>query len=153
MTDDLFNKALGFVLKSEGGFSDDPADKGGETNHGITETTYNAWLKSKGQPSKDVKNITPAEVSQIYYQNYWLAAGCDKMAKVFAVYAFDTAVNMGVGRVQEFMQAAQYKDSAKFIEARNAKYEEFVKDDPTQARFLRGWLNRTAALVTFAKTV
>ncbi len=35
--DCIFEKALQFTLKWEGGYVDDPADPGGETNYGITE--------------------------------------------------------------------------------------------------------------------
>jgi len=148
----IFQKALSFVLKAEGGYVNDPDDKGGATNKGITQNTYNGWLQSKGLSVKDVKNITTDEVAQIYYQNYWIKAGCTQMSKVFAVYAFDTAVNMGVGRVKEFMTYAQYKDPNKFLIARIAKYRQFSKN-PSQAKFLKGWLNRVNALREFAKTV
>ena len=46
--DKLFKKALAFVLKWEGGYVNNPYDKGGATNKGITQNTYNAWLKSCG---------------------------------------------------------------------------------------------------------
>lgn len=81
---DLFKKALQFVLKWEGGYVDNPNDKGGATNKGITQNTYNAWLKSNGKATKDVKNITQAEVEEIYRKNYWLASGCEKMTPKFA---------------------------------------------------------------------
>ena len=80
---EIYNKALKFVLKWEGGYVNDPDDKGGATNKGITQGTYNGWLKSKGLQSKDVKFITSDEVAKIYYQNYWLKAKCNTMSKFF----------------------------------------------------------------------
>ena len=136
-----FEKALKFVLKWEGGLSVNPNDKGGTTNKGITQSTYNNWLRSKGQNLKDVRNITDSEVKEIYYNNYWLKAGCDKMSEKFAILAFDTAVNMGVGRVQEFLKYAKYTSTDKFIIARIRKYCEFAKVG-NQKIFLQGWLNR-----------
>ena len=57
--DDLFKRALQFVLKWEGGYVNNPNDKGGATNKGITQNTYNAWLKSNGKAIKEaIKNIT-----------------------------------------------------------------------------------------------
>ena len=138
---ETFKQGLKFVLKWEGGYVNNPNDKGGATNKGITQNTYNSWLKSQGKASKDVRNITDSEVEQIYYKNYWLAAGCDKMSKDFALLAFDTAVNMGVSRVQEFLKAAQWKYPDKFILARAEKYNEFA-NVASQRGFLHGWLNR-----------
>lgn len=141
MTKELFKKALKFVLKWEGGYVNNPNDKGGATNKGITQNTYNSWLKSQGKTSKDVRNITDFEVEQIYYKNYWLAAGCDKMSNDFAFLAFDTAVNMGVSRVNEFMKAANWLYPDKYIIARAEKYNEFANTE-SQRQFLHGWLNR-----------
>lgn len=152
MTDDLFNRALGFVLKWEGGFVDNPDDLGGRTNKGITQSTYNAYLRNKGLANKDVKLISDNEVKDIYYNNYWLAAGCDRMTDIFAAACFDTAVNMGVSRVDEFLRAAGWQDLDKFLEARRNKYKEFAKYG-NQKIFLQGWLNRLNALEDFLKTL
>lgn len=152
MPDELFKKALQFVLKWEGGYVNNPNDKGGATNKGITQGTYNSWLISKGQQRKDVKFISQSEVEEIYYKNYWLKAGCQNMSKKFAVLSFDTAVNMGVGRVREFLQAADYKYPEKFIKAREVKYREFASYG-NQKIFLQGWLNRLNALASFVETV
>lgn len=150
--DELFKKALAFVLKWEGGYVNNPNDLGGATNKGITQRTYNSWLVSKGQDRKDVKFISKAEVEEIYYVNYWLGAGCNKMSKKFAVLAFDTAVNMGPRRVAEFLRVAQWKDPEKFIQAREAKYREFATYG-NQHIFLKGWLNRLNDLKKFIKTL
>ena len=143
-----FEKALKFVLKWEGGYVNNPNDKGGATNKGITQNTYNAWLQSKKQNLKDVRHITDEEVHQIYYNNYWLKAGCDKMSEKFAILAFDTAVNMGVSRVKPFLEYAKYASTDKFILARIRKYCEFAKVG-NQKIFLQGWLNRVMDLEQF----
>ena len=52
---ELFKKALKFVLAREGGYVNNPNDKGGATNKGITQNTYNAYLQSKGRGTKDVR--------------------------------------------------------------------------------------------------
>lgn len=149
---ELFKTALTFVLKWEGGYVNNPNDKGGATNKGITQNTYNAWLKSLGRTARDVRYITQDEVEQIFYKNYWLKAGCQNMSEKFALLAFDTAVNMGLARVNQFLRAAQWKYSEKFIAARRAKYEEFAKYG-NQKIFLKGWLNRLNDLERLIKTV
>lgn len=150
--EELFKKALKFVLKWEGGYVNNPYDKGGATNYGITQYTYTNWLKSFGLSFKDVKTISKNEVEQIYYTNYWLKAGCEKMSPQFAVLAFDTAVNMGLARVNQFLKAADWKYPEKFIEARKKKYEEFAKYG-NQKIFLKGWLNRLKDLEIFATSL
>lgn len=149
---ELFKKALSFVLKWEGGYVNNPNDKGGATNKGITQGTYNSWLISQGKQRKDVKFISQEEVEEIYYTRYWLAAKCDNMSKIFAVISFDTAVNMGVGRVQEFLRASKWSDPFKFLDARESKYREFAKYG-NQKIFLQGWLNRLNDLRRFIKTL
>lgn len=148
----IFDKALKFILKWEGGYVNNPNDKGGATNKGITQNTYNAWLRSKGQNLKDVRNITDSEVKEIYYNNYWLKAGCDKMSEKFAILCFDTAVNMGVSRVSEFLKAAEYKYPDKFLLARIKKYVEFARVG-NQKIFLLGWLNRVVDLMTYTNSL
>ena len=143
--DEIFEKALFFVLKWEGGYVNNPNDKGGATNKGITQATYNAWLRSKGKSTKDVRNISDSEVKEIYYNNYWLKAGCNKMTEKFAIICFDTAVNMGVSRVSEFLKYGKYKSTDKFLLARIRKYTEFAKVG-NQKTFLLGWLNRVMDL-------
>jgi hypothetical protein len=70
------------------------------------------------------------------------------MSSKFAILAFDTAVNMGVARVKEFLRFAQWKDENLFILARAKKYNEFAKVS-SQRGFLHGWLNRLFDLQTF----
>ncbi len=117
-------------------------------------------LFNKGQRSKPVINISDAEVKEIYYKNYWLVAGCDKMTPKFAALCFDTAVNMGVEIVKatgmtrntEFLKAAQYTYPEKYIAAKKAKYYEFTKYG-NQKKFLNGWLNRLNDMEKFIKTL
>lgn len=151
-TDKLFEQALSFVLKWEGGYSCDPEDLGGATNKGITQNTYNEFLRLEGKNKKDIRYITDAEVEKIYYTRYWQAVNCHKMTPKFAVVCFDTAVNMGANRVKEFLTACQYSDIDVFFLARIKKYNEFAKVK-SQQKFLHGWLNRTFALYDFQSSL
>jgi len=89
-----FEDALKFVLKWEGGYSNDPNDPGGETKFGISKRSY---------PNLDIKNLTLEQAKEIYFQNYWLKAGCDELTSPLDIIVFDTAVNMGVSRAKEFL--------------------------------------------------
>ena len=82
------------------------------------------------------------------------------MSKKFAVLCFDTAVNMGTGvvkatgmtRNEEFLRAAQYKYTDRYIAAKRTKYNEFARV-PSQKKFLNGWLNRLNAVQKFIETI
>jgi hypothetical protein len=66
--------------------------------------------------------------------------------------AFDTAINMGLARVNQFLKIAEWKHIKKFIEARKEKYKEFAKYG-NQKMFLNGWLNRLNDLEKFITTI
>lgn len=150
--EDLFHKALKFIGVLEGGYSNHPADRGGATNKGITQKTYDKWRKIRCLPVQDVRLISDKEVELIYGQ-YWNEANCHNMTPKFAVLCFDTAVNMGTGRNKEFLEYAEYKFPEKFIEARRNAYVRIVQKNPSQKIFLKGWMNRMDKLEKFVQTI
>lgn len=54
------------TIVTEGGFVNNPADKGGPTKYGITQATYNA----EGYPGS-VENCTVDQATAIYSAKYW----------------------------------------------------------------------------------
>lgn len=68
------DKLIPFILKWEGGFVNDPTDKGGATNKGVTLATYEAYCKRKGYPRPTVerlKNIPDAHWREIVKTMFW----------------------------------------------------------------------------------
>lgn len=144
--DGSFESALNVTLKFEGGYSNDKDDHGGATNFGITQNTYNSWCKRHGQAPKDVRNITKDEVKEIYYKDYWLASGADKIKDPkMALLMFDTAVLHGVGGAKKIYRQSG-GDYDKFLQARRDRYEEIINADSSQKKFYAGWINRTNKL-------
>lgn len=93
-----FEKALSFTLRWEGGFSNNPADPGGRTDHGIAERYHpEAWADGK---------VTAEEAKAIYRNDYWVAIQGDKLPEPVAIAMFDCAVNPGVMRSIQFLQWA-----------------------------------------------
>ena len=126
-----FDKALKFVLKWEGGYSNDKNDLGGETNFGISKRSY---------PELDISKLTLKQAKEIYYQNYWLKCDCDELPYPFDIVVFDTAVNMGKRRALEFLDT--YNDWRDYLLKRLYTYSKFK-----QAKlYFRGWANRTLDL-------
>ena len=54
-----FDKALKFVLKWEGGYSNDPNDPGGETKYGISKRSY---------PELDISKLTLEQAKDIFIE-------------------------------------------------------------------------------------
>lgn len=142
MTQKNFELALEFLFPAEGGYSNHKADKGGATNLGVTQGTYNAWLRAKGLPQKDVRQISRDEAVSIYRDNYFTASGADKLSdSKMAVAVFDTAVLHGVGGAKGFFGKCG-GDLNTFLELREKSYDKICANDPTQKVFLQGWKNR-----------
>lgn len=101
-----FQKALKHVLKHEGGYVNHPADPGGRTYRGVTARTLGEW-RGLGRPATkgELLGLSEAEVAEIYYQNYWRAAGCDHLPHGLAFVQFDAAVNHGPTGAVRMLQA------------------------------------------------
>lgn len=130
------------ILRREGGFVDDPRDRGRCTNRGITIQTLREW---RGTPvtCDDVRGLSEQEARDIYQARYLAPfAGTDAEVKPQVV---DIAVNSGVMRARTLLALAQQSDkplnTALAIE-RLRFYARLVKADPTQSAFLLGWVNR-----------
>ncbi len=68
------DKLIPFILKWEGGFANDPTDRGGATNKGVTIATYEAYCKKKGLPRPsvaDLKHISDAHWRDIIKTMFW----------------------------------------------------------------------------------
>lgn len=163
MSDDAFIRALDIVLKSEGGYSDHKADRGGKTMYGITQSTFNMWLTKHASTLRPVQSITKSEMQQIYKQEYWTKASCQYMTENLAICHFDAAVNHGVSRAAKLLQKAvnvaedgvigqKTLDAVQsipeniviraYLDARDDFFHQIVARDPSQSVFLKGWLNR-----------
>lgn len=161
-----FTRALSFTLDFEGGYSNDAADSGGETNFGITRKTYDTYRQSKGEFSQSVKMISDVEVSDIYYNEFWLKNHCDVLPDNIDIAVFDFSVNAGNEAMRELQKVAGVivdgvfgaKTMAAVISANpqsllndyftahDTFYKGLVAKYPKNKRFLNGWLARTDKL-------
>lgn len=166
-----FRRCLDVIVHNEGGYSNHAADRGGATNIGVTQATYNDWRARSGQQARDVRDITWNEIEQIYHKGYWLASGCDRLSRLeIALIAFDAAVNHGPSRAIRFLQrgaglpasqvdgafgprtlaAIESADPAQLVQrALDARWDFFqsiMRNDPSQEAFRNGWRNRVEHL-------
>lgn len=92
--DKNFEKIVELLFGLEGGYTNHPNDRGGKTNYGVTQDTYNAWRKMNNLPPGSVKtDLTKDEARNIYYNMYWKESGADKYTDPRdAMALFDMAV-------------------------------------------------------------
>ena len=126
--------AIRNVIGREGGLANNPADRGGLTKYGISQRAY---------PNLDIQNLTAQQAAEIYKRDFWDAIKADQLDPVIREMAFDAAVNQGVPWTKTALEQAK-GDPAVFLQLREQRYRDIVKNDPTQAQFLTGWLNRLA---------
>ncbi|MCU6173802.1 glycoside hydrolase family 108 protein [Citrobacter cronae] len=87
------NPILDNILVLEGGYVNNPKDKGGATNWGITEATAR-----KHGYLNDMRNLTRREAYAILEEDYWIKPGFKDVANLSESIAFelcDAAVNIG----------------------------------------------------------
>lgn len=164
--DARFLACLPFVLRWEGGLADVKGDKGGLTNRGVTQATYAAWRASHGRAGGSVRDATVEETEAIYHELYWLAAGCNKWTAPLDLVMFDSWVQHRPKTAARFLQravgaaadgvigpltvkavqAANPRRTAERICYQREVFYRHLAAQPDQHKFLKGWMNRLAAL-------
>lgn len=147
-----FDEAFFRLLGNEGGYVNNSADPGGETNWGISKRSY---------PNIDIKNLTQEGAKAIYLRDFWAAAGCDTLPDAINFDVFDMAVNSGVRTAIKTLQDAvkaspdgvigpltlqAIKDAnpAQLTARFNGARLLFMAGLPTWPSFGRGWARRIA---------
>ena len=117
MANEIFKKALEQTLSYEGGYSNNPKDKGGETYRGIARNVWPNWtgwkiIDSK-KPLKTGQIIDSSEldkqIQDFYFKNYWTPIKGDKLFYLVSYIVFDTAVMQGPKTAIKILQKALNK--------------------------------------------
>lgn len=174
-----FEHALAFVLAREGGYANDPADRGRETNLGISDMRDGVAdgrtdVDGDGKPDTAIKSLTTEQAGEIYYRDYWLAVNCDKLPDAVALFAFDASVQHGPKKsIQLIQEAACVKADGvagpltlraistadpdwllnRCFLRRSRYYAEIIKGNASQGNYLNGWFNRLDALTDACREV
>jgi lysozyme family protein len=158
-----YQEAFKVILNQEGGYVNDPQDKGGETKYGISKRSY---------PHLNIKNLSVEDAKKIYFIDYWLKQKCQLMDEHLALKLFSLSANMGNQRAARLLQKAanslapsplkedgiigpktleaiqRFDPSALLKEFKKEAanfYQEIVARDPSQQKYLNGWLYRAEA--------
>lgn len=99
------------IVIVEGGYVNDPNDRGGETIYGITKAVaYNASSKAlwaKHGWNGNMRTMPKSLAIDIYINQYWKPIKGDDLHAIhplLALHVFDLAVNAGVGAVGKHLQ-------------------------------------------------
>lgn len=96
-----FQIAFDRLIGNEGGYSNNPADPGGETMWGVTLTVAR-WNGYNGA----MKDLPRATAQAIYEKQYWMPIHGEELPFPVAFQVFDAAVNHGVQEAVKLLQAA-----------------------------------------------
>ena len=157
-----YDAAFEQVMKSEGGFVNDPRDPGGMTNHGVTKKVWDEYVGHDADEA-EMRSLTLEDVKPLYKKNYWDAVKGDDLPAGVDYAVFDVAVNSGIGRAAKFLQEAVGVEAdgqigPHTLEAVNAQVPaeivikvcdqrmRFLESLPTFEAFGHGWTNRVASV-------
>ena len=191
---DAFNELLGI----EGGFVDDPVDRGGATKYGISLR----FLKSEGTfdddgdliadfdldfdgdiDGQDIRKLTVGDARYLYLRCFWRRLDCESFPQPIGEMLFDQGVNGGNFAARKMLQQAlniylsetrfhlltvdgvigqRTRDAVQLVlghkrlgtarlveafrEVVRDRYREIVRRNPSQKKYLRGWLARAERL-------
>lgn len=155
------------LFKWEGGFSDDPADRGGETNMGVTLATWRQVGYDKDGDGdidgNDIQILSIEDATMVlkkYYWNRWCADeiinqsvanilvdwvwcsgkwGIVIPQKILGVKA-DGIV--GEKTIEKINLVNPFKLLIEIYNARVSFIKNIIKKDPSQKKFEAGWMNR-----------
>lgn len=163
--DDAFAKLIGH----EGGFQNNPKDKGNWTGGkvGVGKLKGTKFgVSAAAFPTLDIERLTLHQAKQIYREKYWDPAGCEYVPDVLRFDLFDTAVHTSApGRptaaVKMLQRAAgavddgslgpktllaiRNMDPYRLFARFNGQRLDYSNNNPeTWAEFGRGWAQRIA---------
>ena len=150
--------AFQWLMKEEGGFVNDPRDKGGATNMGVTQAAWEEYIGHSVTESS-MKALTMGMVKPFYQSRYWARIKGDGLPSGVDYCVFDMAVNSGPAQAARFIQrvcavtadgiigqktldAIHSDDPAELINAFCNDRLEWLKTLSGFKTFGRGWASR-----------
>lgn len=156
------DKLLPIVSKWCGGYVNDPTDNGGPTNRDITLATFRS-VYGQHMTIEDLKRMTDNQWRYILKTRYWDRWRADEIinqsiANILVQWVIGSGIHgikkpqriLGVkadGIVGPVTLAAVNSADPKVLfdklwNARKEHFESIVRVNPTQKKYLKGWLNR-----------
>lgn len=159
------------VTKWEGGFVNDPTDRGGATNMGVTINTWKLVGYDKDGDgdidTNDIKLLSVADFEMVLkkYWNKWRADEITNQSianllvdwywtsgkwgivipqRILSVDPDGAVGSMTIDKLNELIKTQPHKLFNDIYEARLKFFNDIVKNNPSQRKYLKGWKNRLA---------
>lgn len=167
-SDSLFYSTIPLVLKYEGGYTDNPNDRGGRTNMGVTQGFLDTYKERAGVNVDDVIHLKKEDAIELY-RTEWNTYGFGMLdnSNIMKL-VYDFAVNSGPkvaikylqrilnrkgknlavdGYIGEYTNSAVNSVDEKWLareiqKARAEHCDRIVDQDPKQREFIKGWFKR-----------
>jgi len=162
------DQVLDHLIAAEGGFVDNPNDRGGCTKYGITLATLRDWRGDYGVDCDAVRALTETEAREIYRARYVEGPKFDELPARLQPLMVDSAVQHGRRRVIKWPQEAAgttadgvigpvtldaMHDShiaglyRQILARRAVFYGQIISNDHSQAVFAEGWMRRIRTFI------
>lgn len=105
----MFYKSFERVIGHEGGYTDDPNDRGNWTSGKVGEGELKGTkfgISAMSYPHLDIKNLTLDEAQTIYFNDFWVKNGIDQLPKAMQYQMFDASINHGFRNATKMLQRA-----------------------------------------------
>lgn len=159
-----FDKAFQALIGHEGGYTNNPKDRGNWTSGKINVGTLKGTkygISAMAYPSVDIRNLTLRNAKEIYHRDYWQPARCDELPEIVRFDMFDMAVNSGLRAAIKILQKAVNampdgifgeitmsqvrKYDPQLLDKRiNGQRLLYIADIGTFPTFGKGWVRRVA---------
>ena len=155
------------IFKWEGGFVNDPVDRGGATNKGVTIATWRAVGYDKDGDGdidiEDLRKLTVEDATIVLKKTYWDRWKADEIhnqsiANILVDWVWGSGIwgikipqrilgvvddgVVGPKTIAAINSADQSELFKKIWLSRKDFLNGIVKNNPSQQRFIKGWINR-----------
>lgn len=105
----MFDKSFDRVFKSEGGFQNDPKDRGNWTSGvcGQGELRGTKFgISAMSYPYLDIQNLTRDRAKRIYQKDWWDKLQMERFRPAMQYQLFDAAINHGMCNATKMLQSS-----------------------------------------------